>query len=365
MKTVLIIDDEPDVAEIIKATVESDNSEIFCTIEADFNKAAEQIAKFRPDAIVLDLMEGHRSRNLPGESTWKSIWNKTFCPIVIYTGSDADLDPPVPPNHPFVKRIPKGSGSQALVLAALREFGPAVASVKRLRDEVDAVIHKVLRDTAGDGHMPMEDETYLLHVGRRRIAATMDDPTIDGERKMASWEQYLVPAIGESPLTADLLVKQGSDRSKPESYRLILSPSCDMARGGKVKSVLVANCHPPKTMLDKFRSAVKERNETEFLKQLTQLVLSQGSWNGWMPLPSFASLLPAAVANLKDLELLPFTSIGQGNSTTHEYLRVASIDSPFREQVAWAYLTTAARPGMPDRDLASWAAEFVKAGSEA
>jgi CheY-like chemotaxis protein len=363
MKTILIIDDEADLAEVIKSTIESEIADTVCVVEVDFRKAPEKIGELRPDAIILDLMEGHQSQNLPGQSTWKSIWDNTFCPIVIYTGYDAELAPPVPPNHPFVKRIAKGNGTQTHVVVALREFAPAMTSVERLRKEVDAVIHKVLRDTAGEGHMPMDDDSYLLHAGRRRIAAAMDDPTIDDNRKMAHWEQYLIPAIGDAPLTADLLWKQGTDTGSPENYRLVLTPSCDLDRGGRVQNVLVANCHSPKVMLDKFRSAVKPKKDADLLQQLTTLVLTQGSWNGWLPLPEFAGHVPAAVANLKDLSVLPFAAIGPRNSSDHEYVRVASIDSPFREQVAWAYLTTSARPGMPERDLKTWAEEFVNSAA--
>lgn len=363
MKTVLIIDDEQDVADEVKSAVEDGIAGAACTIELDFGKSAERITRLRPDAIVLDLMEGHQSANLPGQKTWKSVWESTFCPIIIYTGSEADLQPSVPISHPFVKRIQKGSGTLAQVVAALKGFVPAVDSVRKLREEVDAVIHKVLRDTAGECHMPMNDGAYLLHAGRRRIAASMDDPTITGQREMASWEIYLLPAIGKEPLTADLLLKRGSAKDNAESYRIVLSPSCDLARGGKVKCLLAAVCCQPKVMLDKFRSSVKPKDDTELKKQLDQLVLTQGCWNGWMPLPAFAEVIPVSAANLKDLELIPIASIGPADSTTHDFVRIASIDSPFREQVAWAYLITAARPGMPERDLKPFAEELVKAAT--
>lgn len=370
MKTVLIIDDEQDVADVVKTAIEEGIPGSACTIEIDFNKSAERIKGLRPDAIVLDLMEGHQSSNLPGQRTWRSVWESTFCPIVIYTGSDADLQPPVPTNHPFVKRIPKGAGTQAQVVAALNAFAPAIDSVSKLRAEVDAVIHKVLRDTAGDGHLPMNDASHLLHAGRRRIAATMDDETITGKRKMTSWEVYLLPAIGQDCLTGDILFKRGTLSDNPESYRLMLSPSCDLARGGKGLPALVAKCAKPATMISKFRASLEALNPSEgdiaeknLKKALASLVLSQGSWNGWYPLPAFTNSVPACAANLKDLELIPIASIGPIDSSTHEYVRVASIDSPFREQVAWAYLTTAARPGMPDRDLKPWAEEVVKAAT--
>lgn len=363
MKTVLIIDDDPVYHELLTEAIQSQFEGIVCNCELDFDKGITRVAIERPDAVILDLMEGLNSPNRPGERTWRSIWNGNFCPIVIYSGTDADIEPPEYKGHRFVERIAKGDGSIPRVTASLQRFAPFADAVRSLRAEVDAVIHKVLRDTAGEGHMPMDDASHLLHAGRRRIAATMDDPTITSSRAVASWEQYLIPAMGESPLTADVLLKRGAAKDNAGSYRVVLSPSCDLARGGKVKSVLAAVCHPVKVMLDKFRSSVKPKDETELLKQLSQLVLTQGSWNGWMPLPSFAGVIPASVANLKDLEVIAFASIGPIDSTTHEFLRIASIDSPFREQVAWAYLTTAARPGMPERDLKPWAEELVNAAS--
>ena len=60
---------------------------------------------------------------------------------------------------------------------------------------------------------------------------------------------------------------------------------------------------------------------------------------------------------LKDLELILLERIN-GEGKTFE--RVASIDSPFRELVAWAYMQVACRPGLPDRDTETWSEEIVK-----
>jgi DNA-binding NarL/FixJ family response regulator len=365
MKTVLIIDDDPEYHELLTEAIRAAFDGVVCNCEADFVKGVDRVAIERPDAVILDLMEGLQSPNLPGAKTWRSIWDGSFCPIVIYSGTDADIEPAIRHGQRFVTRIAKGDGSLPKVVASLQSFAPFAESVRSLRVEVDAVIHKVLRDTAGDGHMPMDDAAHLLHAGRRRIAASMDDPTLIGNRKMMSWEVYLVPAVGQDCLTGDILFKQGCSRSAPESYRLMLSPSCDLARGGKIPAALVAKCFPSAAMLDKFKKAVEPTDDKDLKKQLTSLALSQGTWNGWLPLPAFADILPASAANLKDLELIPIASIGAIDSSTHEFVRVASIDSPFREQVAWAYLTTAARPGMPDRDLKSWAEELVMAATPA
>ena len=59
------------------------------------------------------------------------------------------------------------------------------------------------------------------------------------------------------------------------------------------------------------------------------------------------------VANLKNLRLIPLKEIPE------KFDRVASIDSPFRELVAWSYLQIACRPGLPDRDFSTWAEEIL------
>ena len=61
-------------------------------------------------------------------------------------------------------------------------------------------------------------------------------------------------------------------------------------------------------------------------------------------------------ADLRDLQFIPVEDIGLSEKP---YLRIASIDSPFRELLSWAYLQTACRPGLPDRDWDSWGDEII------
>ncbi len=63
---------------------------------------------------------------------------------------------------------------------------------------------------------------------------------------------------------------------------------------------------------------------------------------------------------MRDLDLIPLKEIGTLNSDK-KYLRVASIDSPFRELISWSYLQVAARPGLPDRNFESWIQEISDA----
>lgn len=362
MKSVLIIDDDPTYHELLTTEIQSRFEGVVCNCEPEFDKAVTRIAMERPDAVILDLMEGLESPNRPGEDTWRSIWDGNFCPIVIYSGTDADIEPPIA-DHPFVERIAKGSGSLQKVSASLLRFAPFTASVRSLRAEVDAVIHKVLRDTAGEGHMPIDDPIHLLHAGRRRIAATMDDPTITSSRAMASWEQYLVPAIGESLLTADLLRERGAEWDNPTAYRIVLTPSCDLNAGRCVATVLVAKCQKGAELVNSMSLSVKPKKRADSAERLRKSALTPGVFEGFVPLPPFGDLIPSLVANLKDLDVLKSESIAPADPSVPGFDRIASIDSPFREQVVWAYLTTAARPGMPDRELEPWATQLISDAS--
>jgi len=169
--------------------------------------------------------------------------------------------------------------------------------------------------------------------------------------------------VTASPLTGDLLRKRGANWDDPTAYRLVLTPSCDLVRGRCEPTLLVACCESMTKLAKKLSLSLAQNKLAKEAEKMETNVLTAGAFAGLFPLPAFPSRLPVMVANLKGLEVIPYDAIGRNDGTEPSFDRIASIDSPFREQVAWAYLTTAARPGMPDRDLKPWAEECVKAAS--
>ncbi len=362
MKTILVIDDDTEVLGSLKQTLEEEFDGVVVKPEQDFRKGMRRMASCRPDAVVLDLRRGTDPSNLPGQETWRAIWNKRFCPIVIYTAGDGDLDPPLPEDHPFVKLVTKGSNAEDLLVKELRAFLPCIDEIAELRNEIDDVMHQVLRDTAGTGAIDPQEENLLLHAGRRRIAASMDAPTIASQHKLLGWEQYLIPAIGDSPLTADLICEHGAEWDDPSAYRLVLTPSCDLVRGRNEQTLITARCEASSRLIDNLSLS---NNREKATKRVRERVLIPGVHNGYVPLPAFPQRVPVMVANLKSLEVIEYDAIGGSEESNSSFERIASIDSPFREQVAWAFLTTAARPGMPDRALDQWAEELIEQGANA
>lgn len=353
MPRVLIIDDEVSVVEVLISAIKKSLLDLDCVPESGFAAAADLLKKEVFDAVVLDLRQG---TDLPGQPIWRDIWTRRFCPIVIYTAVSGELDPPLPKDHAFVKRIKKGSGSETKVVEVLKTFEPQIVAIARLHEELHIMVQRALRDTAGSGIVTGDEPAHLVHAVRRRVAALMDSKSATEGRELFSWEQYLIPPIGDSPLTGDLLRKRAASWQDPNAYRLVLTPSCDMVREQKpCATVLVATCCGAEGVIAACPS-LSSKDPVAAERVRTQ-VLSPGHFSGMLPLPQFPGVVPLLGARLKDLQVIPYESIGAEGADAYE--RVASIDSPFREQVSWAFLTTVARPGLPDRDLASWAAELV------
>jgi CTP synthase len=78
-----------------------------------------------------------------------------------------------------------------------------------------------------------------------------------------------------------------------------------------------------------------------------------------VPFPALRDKVPTMMADMKDLELIPIADIDAAEPGTSKYFRVAGLDSPFREEISWAYMQNACRPGMPERELEPWRNEIM------
>lgn len=324
-----------------------------------FDDAEERLLKTQPDVVVLDLYQGAPPENPEGLKIRDFIWENCFCPVVVYSAAP---DPEILQNeHPLIKIVKKGSTSPEKVLRAVEGLKPVVDTLRqakrKAKEEVDKVFRLVLRDVGEQAFKTFTDSEglsdFIMRSGRRQLAAMMDTPS---SGKLAGWEQYLCPPVPGDVLLADVLRVANADSDDPESFRLVLTPSCDMVRAGgrkpKVNKVLVARCC---SMPDaQKRVGLGDYKKTD---KIIAEMLSQGYVQAIIPLPKLEGFIPAMAANLRSLDLIDIHEIGTGGES--KYRRVASCDSPFRELVSWAYMQSAARPGLPERDLNTWAEEII------
>lgn len=369
MLKLLFIEDDRSSVEPVLNLIKREQADMQCEVSG-FDKAEDKIASLRPDIVILDLLVGGDSPESQPEGlkTRDFIWNQHFCPIVVYSARP-DIHDEKYDSHPFVKSIQKGKDSPRQVLEALGELLPQVEALRGAEEHILQSFAFAMRDVAPDAFRFCDDvdrrNDVILRAGRRRLAALMDDLSARQDC-LAPWEQYLSPPIAPNIKLGDILRKADGKYDDPASFRLVLTPSCDLVASGgrtpKVDNVLLAHCISIEDSLTRIqvnpgRRKLKDEKELgAFRERLTKSVLTQGYYKEMIPLPCLEGKIPSMAADLRSLEFLPHADIGCSGKA---FLRIASIDSPFRELVSWAYMQIACRPGLPDRDFDAWCDEIV------
>ena len=361
MLRVLIVDDDEDFAATVQDYLDEhlgDDCRVLC--ERSFEVAWGRIQSLRPDVVVLDIWDGVPQESIsPGMDVLDWIWNQLFCPVVIHSA----LPPDNIRKHPFIRTITKNDDEHSVqkVLQAIRDMQPHIEMLQKNEEIIRDTIMEAMKSVAPNAirQFPDNAKDIIARAGRRRVAALMNE-LLPPNVTLAPWEQYLCPPVTDEYQLGDILRVAEGNPEDPNGFRLVLTPSCDLVgvltdgREPKVKEVLVAKCCSLADGLDKAGLSLKTREG----RLKAHPLFSQGFYQGVLLLPRLAGEIPPMAANFHTLELIPVACVGQ-------YCRVASLDSPFREAVAWAYLQCAGRPGLPERDFLQWLPDIRSARPEA
>jgi hypothetical protein len=359
MLTVLMIDDDPAVTATVRDHAVQQSGAVDFREAADFGQAIQQLQAVRPDILILDVYHGDPATGKAvGEPIWVQVWQQYFCPVIIYSAGEIDFEVPLPENHPFVRVVTKGVGSEEQVVSHVRDFADH-AAFGPVFDDIHRVLHFVLRDTAPVAFQAAADDPtrkdILLRATRRRLAAMMDETLLLTNQRLLGWEQYVFPVITAHPATGDILRAAGAAADSPASYRAVLTPTCDMVpRDGhcKVAQALVAQCVSANVFVTKGLSLQANTKKKTLEKKLDDRVLNEPHQSGLVLLPECPGVFPLMAIDLRQLVLIPLDQIAGVDVQERPFARVASLDSPFRELLAWAFLQVGCRPGVPDRDHA-------------
>lgn len=357
----LFIDDETSAIEDAVQELKSSVTNVNVCIEQDFSAVPDLMENFKPDIVVIDLVEQGPNADLDapvGLEHVNLIWDKRFVPLIVYSGRLEHLNDEVK-GHPLVEVVSKGSGSELRVAEKVLRMQPIVCSLDETRGKVESELSIVLKDVAPIVFESLElingDALHMFERACiRRLAAMADEPAAAWGRQ-AAWEQYVFPPLSGDIRLGDVLQVADASVLAPDKFRVVLTPSCDLVNGvggnAKVGSVLVARCCSNAEGLR--RSGIMGARANTVKSRM----LTQGFLASIVPVPALPDMIPSMMADLTDLELIPICEVRrEGNGI---YRIVASMDSPFRELVSWAYLQSAGRPGLPNRDLDSWADEIV------
>lgn len=190
------------------------------------------------------------------------------------------------------------------------------------------------------------------------------------EKALPPWAIYLYPPVLKKNLSVCDIIRESSLNidhhvcGGASEYRIILTPSCDLytteKRKAKVDSVLCAKCADAKQLVNIIGGISGETKKENDHKKKLKKVLNTGFMDNMVPLPPMEKVVPSMIADMKALENIDIkriaVSVEEYNSDPDQfsYIRVCSIDSPFKEQIVWAYLNNACRPGVPDRNMDWW-----------
>lgn len=354
---VLIIDDRPEAVKGIKDHCD-DNGWICKSIS--FDQFNSEFSEFNPDVIVLDWKDD-ASGDLEGNELLEKIWELGFKPVIIFSGyADLiELDEKYTSSN-LVKVQAKGDEEPVIkYLDTIEKFVIVISTLKKdFNDALIVALNSIIPMSKTDG---ITDDVVRF-VLAKRVSNYFDE---NCSEDAPPWIQYVYPPIATSLCVCDIIKKASTVRDnllkigEPDEYRLVLTPSCDMAQS-KVSKVLCAKC----CNKDLFHSMGVRDNPTPNQVKAIKSHLNTGYHNNYVSLPEFPELLPYLTVNLKDLEFIPLDNIALNSECIkpeqHHYFRLASVDSPFREQIVWAYMINSCRPGMPDRNMDVWAKGLMK-----
>jgi hypothetical protein len=360
---VLLIDDQQDSVQAVLEEIKQQLEGSDCKV-VNFDNYKADIEKHNPHVIVLDLLKGADAEPAAGLEIHGYIWGTKFCPLIFYTAAPELVQDQSDLGHPFIRVVQKGADSEAKVLQCIKDFESHIGALDATEREIRLAMNGALREVAPTLFQSTQDNAerndMLVRAARRRVAAKMDEDLLSDSavgKGLKSWECYLWPPVVDHLLMGDVIRKRGSDKTVPDNYAVILTPSCDLVktatRPPKVTRVLVGHCAKADRLLKDLQIQPWAANQKNLGK--LQSMLSTGYAQSCMPLPQLPGVFPGMVIDFRNLGLIDIGNIGNADG---EYEPVASVDNPWRELLAWAFMLSAARPGMPDRDYEAWATEL-------
>lgn len=361
MKVLMIEDNEETIHGLIDAVDERGWEHDIST----FIGAEEKITTFDPDVIVMDWMFDDEDAEL-GKPILENVLAKEFRPVIVFSAHDlAAVLEDIIKNFPLINFTRKGGDDSELALI-IDDWEKSAIALSQLRHNMNTALiesAKALKNFRTMESFP--EESVVSYMLSKRAIQFFEK--IEVGNCPPAWIQYAYPPVSDKLLVADIIRFYSSDKDQvlpgtPEEYAVILTPSCDMVnRGSDVFKVLIAKCCEKEKATEVSLKAT-ENTETGKGKDKVKSVVKElhyGYNKAFVALPPLPNVLPSMTINLKDMDFILMADVAPSyESFNKEYqkaYRVASIISPFREQLVWAHMINSCRPGMPERDVTTWA----------
>lgn len=299
------------------------------------------------------------------------IVDNEFRPVVVFSAVDLRaMFEDVQKKYPLVRYIQKGD-DDSIVMVEIDKWWQYAKIISDMRSSLNKALieaSKAIENLIGMQEVP--SEPIVKYMLSKRAMQFFDGAEV-GDTPPA-WIQYEYPPIPNHLLVGDILRKRNDSDDysicgQPNDYLIVLTPTCDMARPEDEQRIIVSQgrlkteFYPECTLVGQ-ETIISEKGKKKVDK--IKSCLTQGNRNGKLPIPELPNKIPDMCFDLKKTSHIPIDEIAifsdSINRDKHKYIRVASIISPFREQIVWAYMISSCRPGVPERDYTRWAEGFVQ-----
>lgn len=329
----------------------------------DFENAMDRIAVFDPEIIVMDWMFDAEDVD-KGEEIFNGVYYKRFIPIIIFSAlaETINLSDDIR-DTPLIEILSKGDEQD--VINCIEKWRPYIKAVNSLHMELNQSLLSSVQ--AIDNFMKMDSypgDDVVKYMLNKRTTYYFDKEYIGNEPP--AWIQYEYPPVQDTLLVADILRRCSEEGYRdrigiPEEYCVILTPSCDMARAKSGQIILVAQCQNACRFSNDAQLNKQEKpGDKTYEKKKEGLIrsLHAGYNAAKVALPQLPNKIPYMTIDLKNIIQLAIEEVALSERDINQkskYYRVASVNSPYREQIVWAHMINSCRPGMPERDMNEWA----------
>lgn len=361
MKVLMIEDNVSTIQGLIDAICDRE----WKYIVSSFDAAEERIYAFDPDVVVMDWMFDEEDAEA-GRPILERIVANEFRPVIVFSAHDlSTVLEDILLKHRLIDFTRKGDDDSKLAekIDTWRDSALALSRMRHSMNEALIESAKVLDVFQKMTAFPSpEIVSFMLS---RRTIQYFEQAEV-GEQP-PTWIQYVYPPMMNNLLVADVLriYSEEADQSQPgipSEYCVVLTPSCDMVNHAEHGfKVLVSHCCNKGRFTEQRLADGQSIDSSKGKEKVARVVkeLQYGYNKAFVALPELPHVLPYMTLDLKDLDFVIQAEIAPTleafDKEKHRYYRVASVASPFREQVVWAHMINSCRPGMPVRDTIDWA----------
>lgn len=353
----LIVEDKEDPARQLREIAPScvdEPDEVEVEVCPTFRTAISLLRKERFDLLILDLKDdednsGEADSNPAGLAVFEELKRTRFIPVVFYTALAHKVRSQ---QTSFVRVVEKTEDVTRVREEVRRVIATRLPTLTQHLDELQrsymwdfVSVHwaefDAVHEKADLAYLLARRLALSLRQSARRMARTMagkDIPLAD-PMNVHPMEMYVRPPISKKRLAGDIL---RDDVGGDAGYWLVLTPSCDFEREGRLNRVLLARCVPLNTESEYVNW---KSNPVENIDPLRALVgdnrkNAQSERYKFLPGTYF---LPDSIVDFQQIR-----TVSPEDMNSLEV--IASLDSPFAEAVLARFSHYYGRLGTPDID---------------